>query len=111
MQVSLPYPTAPNVGGVPQTHNFFHPHFSNHATELAISETFNIGVKPLASITGSRITPGGPRDVVYSYEIARARADSAISGSSVPSSPKSRKSSKRRQTRFGYVGRFGIPAS
>ena len=42
MQVSLHDPTAPNVGGVPQSHNFFHPHFSNHATVLAISETFNI---------------------------------------------------------------------
>jgi hypothetical protein len=51
MQVSLPDPTAPNVGGVPQSHNFFHPHFSNHATVLAISDTFNIGVKPLTSIT------------------------------------------------------------
>src|SRR5581483_6818124 len=50
MQVSLPDPTAPKVGGVPQSHNFFHPHFSNHATVLAISETFKIGVKPLASI-------------------------------------------------------------
>src|ERR1019366_8027251 len=48
----FPYdPTAPNVGGVPQSHNFFHPHFSNHATVLAISDTFNIGVKPLTSIT------------------------------------------------------------
>jgi hypothetical protein len=51
MQASLPDPTAPNVGGVPQSHNFFHPHFSNHATVLAMSDTFNIGVKPLASIT------------------------------------------------------------
>jgi hypothetical protein len=51
MQASLPEPTAPKVGGVPQSHNFSHPHFSNQATVLAMSETFNIGVKPLASIT------------------------------------------------------------
>ena len=50
MQVSSPDPTAPNVGGVPQSHNFFHPHFSNHANALAMSDTFNIGVRPLASI-------------------------------------------------------------
>jgi len=50
MHTSFPDPTAPNVGGVPQSHNFFHPHFSNHATVLAMSVTFNIGVKPLASI-------------------------------------------------------------
>src|SRR6266481_4079924 len=53
MHVSLllPDPTAPNVGGVPHSHSFFHPHFSNHATVAPMSETFNIGVKPLASIT------------------------------------------------------------
>jgi hypothetical protein len=51
MQVSLPDPTAPKVGGVPQSHNFFHPHFSNHANVLPMSDTFNIGVTPLASIT------------------------------------------------------------
>src|SRR5215470_9484544 len=50
MQVSLPDPTAPNVGGVPHSHNFFHPHFSNHANVLPMSDTFNIGVNPLASI-------------------------------------------------------------
>jgi hypothetical protein len=43
-------PTAPNVGGVPQSHNFFHPHFSNHANVSGISDTFNIGVKPFASM-------------------------------------------------------------
>jgi hypothetical protein len=51
MQTSSPDATAANVGGVPQSHNFFHPHFSNHATVLAMSDTFNIGVRPLASIT------------------------------------------------------------
>jgi len=51
MQTSSPDPTAPNVGGVPQSHNFFHPHFSNHATVLAMSDTFNIGVRPFTSIT------------------------------------------------------------
>jgi hypothetical protein len=50
MHTSLPDPTAPKVGGVPQSHNFFHPHFSNHATVLAMSETFRIGVKALASM-------------------------------------------------------------
>src|SRR5215472_13416381 len=56
MQTSLPDPTAPNVGGVPQSHNFFHPHFSNHANVRPRSDTFNIGVNALASIA-RRITP------------------------------------------------------
>jgi hypothetical protein len=56
MQVSLPDPTAPNVGGVPQSHNFFQPHFSNHAKVPAMSHTFNIGVKPLASIPEAEYT-------------------------------------------------------
>src|SRR5262249_14751791 len=43
-----PEPTAPNVGGVPQSQSFFHPHFSNHAKLAAISDTFNIGVIPFA---------------------------------------------------------------
>jgi hypothetical protein len=43
MQVSFPDPTAPKVGGVPQSHNLFHLHSSNHATVLAMSDTFNIG--------------------------------------------------------------------
>jgi hypothetical protein len=49
----FPCPIQPrqNVGGVPQSHNFFHPHFSNQANVLARSDTFNIGVRPLASIT------------------------------------------------------------
>src|SRR5450755_1747026 len=50
MQVSFPDPTAPNVGGVPQSHNLFHPHLSNHANVAAMSDTFKIGVRPLASI-------------------------------------------------------------
>jgi hypothetical protein len=53
MQASFPDPTAPNVGGVPQSHNFFHPHFSNHANVPAMSDTSNIGVHPLASITAA----------------------------------------------------------
>src|SRR5580658_6732295 len=57
MQVSLPDPTAPNDGGVPQSHNFFHPHFSNHATVPAMSDTFNIGVRPLTSITKAGYHP------------------------------------------------------
>jgi hypothetical protein len=44
----VPEPTAPNVGGVPQSQYFFHPHFSNHAKLAAMSETFNIGVRPCA---------------------------------------------------------------
>src|SRR6185437_10304582 len=42
----LPEPTAPNVGGVPQSQSFFHPHCSNHAKLAAKSETFSIGVRP-----------------------------------------------------------------
>src|SRR5690242_2471919 len=39
----LPDCTAPNVGGVPQSHRFFHPHFANHSKLAARSETFSIG--------------------------------------------------------------------
>src|SRR5262249_15726817 len=43
-----PEPTAPKVGGVPQSHSFFQPHFSNHTNVPAISEMLRIGVIPLA---------------------------------------------------------------
>src|SRR5881396_1649293 len=39
-----PDPTAPKVGGVPQSQHFRHPHFSNHAKLAARSDTFNMGV-------------------------------------------------------------------
>jgi hypothetical protein len=45
-----PDPTAPNVGGVPQSQHFFQPHFSNHAKLSAMSDTFKIGVMCFASI-------------------------------------------------------------
>jgi hypothetical protein len=37
--------TPPNVGGVPQSHAFFQPSFSNHSKLCFKSETFRIGVK------------------------------------------------------------------
>src|ERR1700688_1009335 len=40
----------PNVGGVPQSHNFCHPHFANQAKLAAISDTFKIGVTYVAFI-------------------------------------------------------------
>src|SRR5690242_7921137 len=43
-----PEPTAPNVGGVPQSQSFFQPHFSNHAKLAAMSDTFRIGVTAFA---------------------------------------------------------------
>src|SRR5713226_640499 len=43
-----PDPTDPKVGGVPQSQHFLQPHFSNHAKLAAISDTFKIGVRPLA---------------------------------------------------------------
>src|SRR5216683_4262009 len=45
-----PDPTAPKVGGVPQSQSFFQPHFSNHPKLAAMPDTFNIGVMPFASI-------------------------------------------------------------
>jgi hypothetical protein len=46
MRASLCDPTAANLGGVPQSRNFCHYHFSNHASLLAMSDTFDIGVNP-----------------------------------------------------------------
>jgi len=43
-----PDPTAPKVGGVPQSQHFLQPHFSNHAKLAAMSDTFSIGVTCLA---------------------------------------------------------------
>lgn len=53
----LPEPTAPNVGGVPQSHSFFHPHFLNHAKLAGKSETFSIGVRPSTFIARKDNTP------------------------------------------------------
>src|SRR5882762_4623405 len=39
-----PDPTAPKVGGVPQSQHFLQPHFLNHSKLLEMSDTFNIGV-------------------------------------------------------------------
>src|SRR5262249_2471299 len=57
MQTS-PEPTAPKVGGAPQSQSFFQPHFSNQANVAAMSETLRIGVTPLASMT----VPSGRKD-------------------------------------------------
>jgi hypothetical protein len=40
-----PDPTAPKVGGVPQSQHFLQPHFPNHAKLAEMSDTFNIGVR------------------------------------------------------------------
>jgi len=75
MHVSLPDPTAPNVAGVPQSHSFFHPHFSNQANVLAMSDTFNIGVNPLASIAGAGYHSVGAVDLVSCRNILIAFPD------------------------------------
>src|ERR1700735_1241381 len=94
MQVSLPDPTAPNVGGVPQSHSFFHPHFSNHATVPAISETFRIGVNPLASIAEAEKhrKPVGPRPLTAAKRVRTAGfgayegpLNTAVKGKGAPS--------------------------
>jgi hypothetical protein len=56
-----PDPTAPKVGGVPQSQHFFQPHFSNHAKLAGTSDTFKIGATCFASMarkhaTASRFT-------------------------------------------------------
>src|SRR6266853_3446630 len=45
-----PAPTAPKVGGAPQSQHFFQPHFSNQAKLAPMSDTFSIGVIPFAFI-------------------------------------------------------------
>ncbi len=52
-----PEPTAPKVGGVPQSQHFFQPHFSNHAKLAAMSDTFKIGVMCFASMASKHSTP------------------------------------------------------
>src|SRR5580700_4314894 len=52
-----PDPTAPNVGGVPQSQHFFQPHFSNHAKLAAMSDTFKIGVMAFAYMARKDTTP------------------------------------------------------
>jgi hypothetical protein len=76
MQAS-PEPTAPKVGGVPQSQSFFQPHFSNHAKLAAMSETLRMGVMALASIwfSARRIARS---DVSYrerKFTSARCRSD------------------------------------
>src|SRR6202035_5406250 len=39
-----PDPTAPKVGGVPQSQHFLQPHFANHTKLAEMSDTFSIGV-------------------------------------------------------------------
>src|SRR5580700_11692672 len=57
-----PDPTAPKVGGVPQSQHFFQPHFSNHAKLAGRSDTFKIGVMCFASMARKHITP-----LLYSF--------------------------------------------
>src|SRR5258706_16273156 len=45
-----PEPTAPKVGGVPQSQHFFQPHLANHAKLAGKSETFKTGVMALTYI-------------------------------------------------------------
>jgi hypothetical protein len=47
-------PTAPKLGGLPQSHNFRQPNFSNHKKLAEMSETFNIGVMCLALMAHSQ---------------------------------------------------------
>ncbi len=39
-----PDPTAPKVGGVPQSQHFLQPHFLNHSKLAEMSDTFSMGV-------------------------------------------------------------------
>ena len=55
-----PEQTPPNVGGVPQSQPFFHPRRSNHAKLSWMSETFRMGVSPLASMYPSPFTIRAP---------------------------------------------------
>lgn len=57
-----PDPTAPKVGGVPQSQHFFQPHFSNHAKLAGTSDTFKIGIMCFASMARKHITP-----LLYSF--------------------------------------------
>src|SRR5215475_13095149 len=65
-----PEPTAPNVGGVPQSQHFFQPHFSNHAKLAAISVTFRIGVIALAFIARKHTTRFWSCDLLLNYSRA-----------------------------------------
>src|SRR6266851_1240532 len=75
-----PDPTAPKVGGVPQSQHFLQPHFSNQAKLAEISETFSIGVTPFASMprkdnTGvSQRSEAGPYRSVVSANAERCAA-------------------------------------
>src|SRR5204863_6855277 len=42
----LPLPTAPKLGGSPQSQIFSQPSFVNHAKLSSMFETFSIGVRP-----------------------------------------------------------------
>src|SRR6184192_3268130 len=53
-----PDPTAPKVGGVPQSQHFLQPHFSNHTKLLEMSDTFNIGVMCFAFMLRRITRPG-----------------------------------------------------
>ena len=53
-----PDPTAPKVGGVPQSQHFLQPHFSNHTKLLEMSDTFNIGVTCFAFMLRRITRPG-----------------------------------------------------
>src|SRR6266404_6096749 len=54
-----PDPTAPKVGGVPQSQHFLQPHFLNHSKLAEMSDTFNIGVMPFASMPRKHTTAAG----------------------------------------------------
>src|SRR6266481_8362954 len=45
-----PEPTAPKVGGVPQSQHFYQPHLANHAKLAGKSETFKTGLMALTYI-------------------------------------------------------------
>jgi hypothetical protein len=51
-----PDPTAPKVGGVPQSQHFLQPHFSNQVKLAAMSDTFRIGVIAFAFMGGKDST-------------------------------------------------------
>jgi hypothetical protein len=54
-----PEPTAPKVGGFPQSQHFLHPHFSNQVKLAMMSDTFNIGVMAFAFMLRKGSTASG----------------------------------------------------
>jgi hypothetical protein len=64
-----PEPTAPKLGGFPQSQHFLHPHFSNHVKLALMSDTFKIGVMCFAFMLRKNNTPIGKVAIPEGLEI------------------------------------------